>query len=79
MKASAHLKLLSENRNQLTCREATDLMADYLAERLNGPERLSFEAHLSACPDCTAFHATYLRTIELTRSLLAGPSLFIRI
>ncbi len=78
MKASAHLKTIrSESRRpQMTCRDATDLLADYLAEKLNAPERLSFEAHLSGCRDCTAFQATYKRTIELTRSLLASPSLF---
>ena len=59
----------------VTCKDATDLIGDYLTDNLNPEERRAFEAHLSGCRDCTAFLATYKRTISLTKSFLASQSL----
>lgn len=53
-----------------TCRDEVELIGDYLTNKLSKSERAAFEAHLSACPDCGAFLATYKKTIELTRSFL---------
>jgi len=52
------------------CRDEIALVGDYLTNHLSEPERAAFETHLSACPDCVAFLATYQKTIELTRSFL---------
>lgn len=53
-----------------TCKQATALIAEYLAGAL-APETTSlFEHHLDLCPDCVAFLKTYKKTIKLTQSLL---------
>ena len=59
----------------MTCEVSTDLIGDYLADKLDQGDRRAFEAHLSRCPDCKAFLTTYKRTIESTRSFLASQSL----
>jgi len=64
-----------KKRPQFSCRDATDLIGDYLADTLDSFERRSFENHLSGCADCVAFLATYKRTVELTRAFLAEQSL----
>lgn len=59
----------------VTCKDATDLIGDYLADNLNLVDHRAFEAHLSGCRDCAAFLSTYKRTIDLTKSFLALQSL----
>jgi len=59
----------------VTCKDATDLIGDYLSDNLNPANRRAFEAHLSGCRDCAAFLATYKRTIGLTKSFIALQSL----
>jgi anti-sigma factor RsiW len=59
----------------VTCKDATDLLGDYLTDSLNSKDRRAFEAHLAACRDCTAFLATYKRTLSLTKSFLRSQSL----
>jgi anti-sigma factor RsiW len=76
MKSNKHSKRKGPMRTGVpagvTCKEATDLIGDYVADNLTSPERRAFEAHLSGCPDCKAFLATYKRTIGLTQSFLAA-------
>src|SRR5262249_45951549 len=47
---------------ELTCKELTELITDYLEERLSQTDRIRFQEHLSACPGCVAYvdqmHAT---------------------
>jgi len=59
----------------VTCKDATDLLGDYLNDSLNPEDRRAFEAHLSGCRDCTAFLATYKRTLSLTKNFLRSQSL----
>jgi anti-sigma factor RsiW len=40
---------------ELNCRELTELITDYLEERLSQTDRVRFEQHLSVCPGCTAY------------------------
>jgi hypothetical protein len=50
----------------LTCREAIDLIADYLESAL-GPEMLlTLERHLADCRPCLAYLDTYRKTRHLT-------------
>jgi len=49
-------------------------LSGYIAGELGNTERVAFEAHLDACPDCASFLATYKKTIELTRSFLQSRS-----
>jgi len=41
---------------EITCKEVTELVTDYLEQRLLPPaERTRFEQHLSVCPGCMAY------------------------
>jgi anti-sigma factor RsiW len=40
---------------ELTCKELTELITDYLEERLSQADRIRFEQHLSICPGCVAY------------------------
>jgi anti-sigma factor RsiW len=50
----------------LVCRQAVELMTDYLEGRLSRAERRRFEAHLARCPHCTEYLAQLRETIRLT-------------
>jgi anti-sigma factor RsiW len=51
----------------MTCRELADFIMDYLSGELPGDVRASFEEHLSVCPNCVSYLATYKATVELSR------------
>jgi len=53
-----------------TCRDASELIVDYLNGELNEYVELSFEKHLARCPDCVSFLNTYKKTVELTKSFM---------
>jgi anti-sigma factor RsiW len=54
----------------LTCKGLTELITDYLEERLPETERIKFEQHLSICPGCVI----YLEQMRFTiRALGARP------
>ena len=40
---------------ELTCKELTELITDYLEERLQHSDVIRFEQHLSVCPGCVAY------------------------
>ena len=52
-------------RQDLVCREAVELVTDYLEGALTRAERARFEAHLSGCPHCTEYLAQMRRTLDL--------------
>ena len=54
----------------VTCRDATDLLLDFINGELSTETNAEFEKHLGVCPDCVAFLNTYKKTIELTKSFL---------
>ncbi|MGH9092169.1 MAG: zf-HC2 domain-containing protein [Acidimicrobiales bacterium] len=49
-------------RTDLVCREAVELMTDYLEGALSWRQRRRLERHLRACPSCRA----YLEQLRLT-------------
>lgn len=53
-------------REQIVCRQAVELVTDYLEGALTADERARFEAHLADCPHCTE----YLREMRITISAL---------
>lgn len=53
-----------------TCKDATNLILDYLTGDLSGDKQDEFERHLDECPDCVAFLNTYKKTLELTKAFL---------
>lgn len=57
----------------MTCRQVADFLADYLSGALAADIRVQFDRHLSVCPNCQAYLATYRATIELGRKAFAAP------
>jgi predicted anti-sigma-YlaC factor YlaD len=56
----------------LTCRELTELVTDYLEDRLSFGQRLRFEMHLGLCGDCRAYLRQMKQTIATLGSLHGG-------
>lgn len=53
----------------LACRQAVDLVTDYLEGALPRAQRRRFEAHLADCPDCPEYLAQIRLIIALTGSI----------
>ncbi len=51
-------------RHDLVCREAVELVTDYLEGALDRRDRVRFEAHLAGCPHCTEYLAQMRRTLD---------------
>ena len=51
----------------LTCRELIGFLTAYLDGELAPEARAAFEAHLSLCPVCVDYLASYRETIRLGR------------
>jgi anti-sigma factor RsiW len=51
------------------CRQAVELVTEYLEGALSRSARRRFEAHLSGCPHCTEYLAQMRETISLTGRL----------
>jgi len=49
----------------MNCREAIDVLADYLDATLTPDMLAQLEAHLRVCAPCRAYLATYKRSAEL--------------
>ena len=50
-------------RRQIVCKQAVELVTDYLEGALPARERARFEAHLRECPHCTEYLEQIRRTI----------------
>ena len=48
----------------MTCREAVELMTDYLESAMDERERALFERHLARCAACTAYLGQMRATVE---------------
>jgi predicted anti-sigma-YlaC factor YlaD len=49
----------------MNCREAIDVLAEYLDATLTPDMLAQLEAHLRVCAPCRAYLATYKRSVEL--------------
>jgi anti-sigma factor RsiW len=49
----------------MVCQQAVELVTDYLEGSLSRRDRRRFEAHLRACPNCTAYVEQIRMTIKL--------------
>jgi anti-sigma factor RsiW len=56
---------LRRRHASLVCRDAVELVTDYLEGALTEADRARFEAHLSGCPHCTQYLAQMRRTLDL--------------
>jgi anti-sigma factor RsiW len=52
-------------RREIVCREAVELVTDYLEGSLGRAERRRFERHLAECPHCSEYLAEMRVTIRL--------------
>jgi anti-sigma factor RsiW len=50
-----------------TCQQLIDFLDDYVAGDLPLDRAEGFEYHLSRCPSCVAYVASYRETIRITR------------
>ncbi|MGH7795326.1 MAG: anti-sigma factor family protein [Candidatus Binatia bacterium] len=66
------LKSASASRKHDSCKKFTDLICNYLADRLGPTLKREFERHLQMCPDCVNFLNTYKKTVSLTGTLSAS-------
>ena len=65
-------KSASMPRKNDSCKKITDLICNYLTDRLSPALKREFERHLRICPDCVSFLNTYKKTVSLTGSLNAN-------
>jgi anti-sigma factor RsiW len=56
-------------RRDIVCRQAVELVTDYLEDALSRADRRRFEAHLAGCPHCTEYLTQMRATINLTGSV----------
>ena len=52
-------------RRAVVCRQAVELVTDYLEGALSRRARARFEAHLAECPHCTEYLAERRRTLDV--------------
>lgn len=52
-----------------TCKQMTDLVFNYLNDKLSPHVKRDFQQHLQICPDCVNFLNTYKKTVSVTRSV----------
>lgn len=56
--------MLFRRRRALVCRQAVQLMTDYLEGALTARDRARLEAHLAGCPHCSEYLNQMRVTIE---------------
>jgi anti-sigma factor RsiW len=56
----------------VVCREAVELVTDYLEDALPQPRRRRFEAHLAHCPDCPEYLAQVRAVVALAGRVTPG-------
>ena len=58
--------MLSLRGKDIVCQQAVELVTEYLEGSLSRRSRRRFEAHLRACPNCSAYLEQIRITIQLT-------------
>jgi predicted anti-sigma-YlaC factor YlaD len=61
--------MLLLRRKDIVCQEAVELVTEYLEGTLLRRIHRRFEAHLRACPNCSAYLEQIKMTIELTGTI----------
>ena len=54
----------------ITCRELIDFLVDYFESGLTEQQSADFQRHLSRCPSCRAYLATYEKTMRAEKSAM---------
>jgi anti-sigma factor RsiW len=58
------MPLFRRRRRALVCREAVELVTDYLEGALSAADRERLEGHLADCPHCSRYLAQMRRTLD---------------
>jgi anti-sigma factor RsiW len=58
----------------MTCREFAEFLIDYVSGELPEPTRGVFQAHVAVCRDCRNYLDSYRKTIALSKTALAEPT-----
>jgi anti-sigma factor RsiW len=58
----------------VTCRQLADFILDYLDGQLPAETKSAFEHHLTLCPNCVSYLASYGKTVELARRAFADDA-----
>jgi anti-sigma factor RsiW len=61
--------MMFRRERALVCRQAVELVTDYIEDSMSRADCRRFEVHLSSCPHCTAYLAQMRSTIQLTGRL----------
>ena len=61
--------MLLLRRKDIVCQQAAELVTDYLEGALSRRDRRRFEAHLRACPNCSAYLEQIKTIIALSGSV----------
>ena len=61
--------MLALRPKDLVCQQAVELVTDYLEGALSRRDRRRLEAHLRACPNCSAYLEQIKATIALVGSV----------
>ncbi|MBI3179045.1 MAG: zf-HC2 domain-containing protein [Deltaproteobacteria bacterium] len=54
----------------VNCKEAVDLLADFLERKLHPETQTAVEAHMGDCPPCEQFMQSYRKTSTLCKKAL---------
>ena len=57
----------------MICREVVEFLMEYLSGELPSDQRLAFETHLEACPECVAYVKSYDEAVRLGTAVLKHP------
>jgi anti-sigma factor RsiW len=70
MKSRIGKSVRSGGEEFITCEEVVTFLLEYLARELPAEEAQNFARHLSICPSCVAYLASYERTVHLSREAM---------
>jgi anti-sigma factor RsiW len=59
--------------SDMTCREGVGRLMDYLEGVVGVREKRAIDRHVSGCPRCRGFVASYVETPRLLRAALGAP------
>jgi len=57
----------------MICREVVEFLAEYLSGDMPSDQRLAFDEHLEACPECVAYVKSYQETVKLGKAAFSHP------
>jgi anti-sigma factor RsiW len=60
------IRLMLRIDRELVCRQAVELVTDYLEDALSQKQRRRFEKHFASCPDCPEYLAQMRAVIALS-------------